>query len=315
MNENILYVDYLESYKEVIKVKFPNILKKIIYKIFNFFGVAKIDNNYLVLMSTCEDINDKMLAKVCKTAQQLKLKNIALADKLKNNSLIQEKLLKCDFIFLDGTKIYKFLTYEIVNKIAYIQNLRMQSMEITFLTNNNSDVNLENIKLLAQRCKIINILTEKVELFSSLEKQLYEENGIIINVSSNKRKTCMYSDIILNVDFDNKILEKCKLREKTIIVQFTKSKFENKTGVTITSYKLNIPEKYCKNKELVKHFSNEIIYESYFYYKLSFKNVRKILKKDNISVKHFIGNNGKISFKEIKENHFKKSAKILDKIK
>ncbi len=317
MNDDILYIDYLESYEEIIRRrKIPKIIKKIIYKIFNFLGFIKIEKNYLILSSTYEDVNNKTITNILKAAQKLNFKNVALAEGLQSNLALNKELLNSNFDILDGTKIYKFLTYEIINKIAYIQNIKIQSMEITFLTNNNSDINMESIKMLAQKCKVVNVLTERIDLFTDLEKQLYDDQGIIINVSRNKRKTCMYSDIILNLDFENKTLEQCRIREKTIIVQFTKAKFENKTGVTITSYKLNIPDKYSASKKMLKHFSNEILYEGLFYHKLSYKNVRKLLKKDNISIKYFIGNNGKISFREIKENHFKnnrKMLKVLDK--
>ena len=74
-------------------------------------------------------------------------------------------------------------------------------------------------------------------------------------------------------------------KKNTILVQFTKEEFENRTGITIISYKLKFPIKYLKKFEELKHFNEEIIYESYLYYKNSFENMRKILKEDNIYIK------------------------------
>ena len=169
------------------------------------------------------------------------------------------------------------------------------------LTNEDSDINIENIKILAQRCKVLNIITNKIDKYEVLERFLYDEYGIIINISRNKKKAGLYSDIILNLDFNNEELSECRFRINSILVQFTKEKFENKNGITIVFYKLNLPYKYIKLLNKFHNYNEEIFYESMLYYKTSFYDLKKILDKDKIGIRYFIGNNGKIQFNEIKQ--------------
>ena len=129
------------------------------------------------------------------------------------------------------------------------------------------------------------------------------EYGILINVSSNKNKSLLHSDVIFNFDFDNNKLKTCNLRGKSILVQVNKEKFMRKNGITICSCKLNLPRRYFKFFDRYKNFDEEILYESVLYSKISFENIRKIIKKDNIGIRYFIGNNGKIDFNEIHKKH------------
>ena len=275
----------------------------------NYCGIVKQKNNYLQIICQEEDIiNQKMLKNILKKIKRINLKNIVLAERLEKNEEFKKIIKSTNCKILDGTWLYRFLAYDIVNKIAYIQNTKIGEMEITILLTEDSEITMENIKFLAKECKIVNILTNKVEKFEVIERYLFDEYGIVINVSSNKKKTCKYSRVVLNFDFTNKMLKQCSFGKNSIIVQFNKQKFENKKGVNIVFYKLEAPLKYLKVFGKNNHFSEEILYESFLYYKTSFENMRKILEKDNIHIRYFYGNNGKIDFREI-------SNKGLDKFK
>ena len=301
LNENIIYVDYLESYLDIANDKIPKIIRKILYKILNKIGRVNQDKNLVKMICQENDnINKKMINNLIEKIKKLNLKNIVLPEILNNNSQFISILKEDGYNILDGRWLYKFLAYDIVEKIAYVKNVKISDMEITILSNADSDINIEIIKELAQKCKILNIVTDKINMFQAVENFLFDEYGINITVSRNKQKTCLHSDLVLNLDFKNNLLKKCKLKKKSILVQFTKEKFENKNGATIVFYKMNMPVKYSRNIENNGHFSEEILYESFLYYKTSYINIRKILEKDNFEIRYFIGNNGKIPFQELK---------------
>ena len=90
------------------------------------------------------------------------------------------------------------------------------------------------------------------------------------------------------------------MNNRAVLVQLDKEKFVRNDGVTIRFVKLNIPYKYGEIAKVYRHFNEEILYESFLYYKTSYKNVRKILKRDGVDIRYFIGNNGKIEFNEFR---------------
>ena len=133
----------------------------------------------------------------------------------------------------------------------------------------------QNVVEFAKECKILNIITDDVLAFRVLEKKMLDEYGIIINVSTNKEKSCVRSDLIFNFDFNQKDLKKCKMNNKAVLVQLDKEKFIRNEGVTIRFVKLKIPYKYGEIAKVYRHFNEEILYESFLYYKTSYKNVGK----------------------------------------
>lgn len=301
MNDNVIYIDYLDSYLGITNGKCPKWIRKIIYKFLNYIGFIRVRENYAQLTCMESDVlNERMMKNFLNKLSALNSKNLVLADILLDNKVFVDILKRNGYGILNGKWLYKFLSLDIVYKIAYIQNLDLQKMEITVLSNDDSDINIEVIKVLAQKCKILNILTENIDKFEVLERFLFDEYGTIINLSSNKSKTCLYSDLVLNFDFNIQALQKCIFRKNTVLVQLTKEKFENREGVTIVFCKLDIPFRCFEILENTSHFNEEVLYESSIYHKLSFENGRKILLKDKIGIRYFYGNNGKIDFREIK---------------
>lgn len=296
-NKQVIYIDYLNSYLDVLNSNFPYWIRKLWYAILHFLGYIKQEENRLKLYCIEKDeVSQRMINNLKEKLLLINSKDIILPERLLENSIFLNLLESLDYNILKGKWLYKFLCYEIVQKIAYVKNANLKDIEITILTNDDSDINIENIKLLAKECKILNILTEKPRAFKAIEEFLFIEYGTIINVSTNKSKTCKYSDLILNFDFSISKLKKCNFRKKSILVQFTKEVFDLRKGVTIVFYKLNMPKKYLQLFNKYKNYNEEIFYESLLYYKTSFENLRKILKRDGVSIKYFIGCNRKIEF-------------------
>ncbi len=300
-NENIIYIDYIDSYLEILNDKFPDWIRKLVYTVLKFLGYVKVNKNKITLCCLKEnEINKRMISNLKNKLSIINSKDVVLSNLLMENNKFINILENIDYNILNGRWLYKFLCYDFVCKIAYIKNKKISDMEITILSNENSEINIENIKLLANECKILNIVTEDLDKFKHIENLLFNEYGNMINVSTNKLKTCKYSDIILNFDFSLEQIKKCNFKKGATVVQFTKEKFESNNVSTIVFYKLNMPAKYLQLFNENKRYNQEIFYESLLYYKTSFKDVRKILKKDNVSIKYFIGCNGKMPFNQIK---------------
>jgi len=298
-NKNVFYIDYLESYLDVLSSKYPKWFRKFVYKILNKIGFIKQKENSLILYCDYNIVNLKMIQNLLKRLNQGNVKNIVLADKLLENKKFVSYLDKKYYI-LKGIWLYKFLILDFIEKIAFIQNRKMSDIEITILCNKSSDIILENIKLLAKKCKILNILTNNINEFSNIENSLYENEGQILNVSSNFKKVCLYSDIVVNIDFNLEELKKCVFKKGNILIQTTMQKFENRFGITIVNYKLKYSKRYVSFFNCMKHFDKECLYESLIYYNTSFFDIRKFLKRDEIAIVSLFGLHGKLNFREFR---------------
>ena len=300
-NKGVVYIDYLNSYTEVTKRKLPKWLSWCVYKLCNYFGFIKKNDNFFTLIAEQSDvINEKMLNNLYEKLFELDIKTVVCAELLLKNERFVKWLREKEVEILDGRWLFRFLPYDIFSKIAYIKNVKKSDLEVSILVNKPTELSNQNAVEFAKECKILNIITNDVNAFRVLEKRMLDEYGIIINVSTNKEKSCARSDLIFNFDFNQKDLKKCKMNNRAVLVQLDKGKFVRNDGVTIRFVKLNIPYKYEEIAKVYRHFNEEILYESFLYYKTSYKNVRKILKRDGVNIRYFIGNNGKIEFNEFR---------------
>ena len=116
---------------------------------------------------------------------------------------------------------------------------------------------------IAKNTKRVNVISNHLEKLKSLQELLYEEFGIMIKISNNKKKDLLKSSIILNIDFPEDLINKYKIPNKCIIININNeininSKLFN--GININNYNIIV-----NNENKLSTFSKEIIYESYIY--------------------------------------------------
>ena len=134
-----------------------------------------------------------------------------------------------------------------------------------------------------------------------IEDYLYNELGVILNITNNKSKSLSNANIIINIDFPEEIINKYEINSNAIIVNiFNEIKIRAKkfNGININYYKTCIPKEYQ-----IDGFQNNLVYESSIY-KYSYENARKDIIANKIRIKKLVGINGDIS-----ENEFCKNLK------
>lgn len=177
----------------------------------------------------------------------------------------------------------------------------MKIGEITILINDLTEVNSKIITYIAQNTRRVNIVTSHINKFKRLEENLYNELGIILNISNNKDKSLLNSKFIINMDFPEEIINKYEICSNAIIVNTLneiKIKAKKFNGINAGYYKAYIPKKYK-----MEGFAENIIYESIIY-KYNYEKARNHITSNKISIRKLIGNNGEIS-----ENEFCKNLK------
>ncbi len=191
--------------------------------------------------------------------------------------------------------IYKILLPKIIQKICLYKNSDIKEEKITILVDENNEINKNNILKISQEAKVINIVTNFINKFITTANYLYEELGILVRISNNIKKDLLNSNIIINIDFNEDLINKYYINPKAIIVnvpdnvKITSKKF---SGININSYNIIIPEDY----ELIG-FDDKHIYEARIYYK-NLHEIEQSIEENQIEIESLIGKNGIINKKE-----------------
>ena len=272
---------------------------KFLHKIFNIFRVEKLDDKTIINLPINEKSknkkNEKVIQKLSQYFNNNNIKIVVLEKKLMENSNIKNIIYSNNINILDGTRLDKFLVYNLVQKIYQYKKTNIQAGEITLLINENDDINVETIIMLAKEIKRLNIITNDIKKFRKIVDYLYKELGILIKLSNNVKTNLRSSDIIVNIDFPEEIINKLEIPNDAVVLNIPKNiniKSKKFSGINIKAWEIEVPDKY-----ILERFNTSIMYEASLYTKPVMK-VFEQIQKDDIKIKKLIGVNGVINAKE-----------------
>lgn len=153
---------------------------------------------------------------------------------------------------------------------------------------------MQNIKLFIKQYKRVNIVTNHIEKFKKIEKQILEDEGVMITVTNNKKKSLSKSKIILNVDFPTELINKYQIYDEAIIINLKGNVKINKkrfNGININDYEIDFKRKSEFDHEIKKKYKLYEIYEVDFYKKTTYKNIIDKLEKDKVRIVSLKGEN------------------------
>lgn len=264
--------------------------KNIIKKILNKIEIEEYENGNKY---TIPKFNKKLLEKL----KEDNIKNIVVAKKDKENIEFLNNIYSNNMNIIDGRILFKHLIPEIIEYISNVCKINKNDMQITILANDYSQINIFYINELITEVKSVNIVTNNINRFKQFADRLYNKEAIVVPIMNNKNKSLLNKKIILNIDFSEEQLKKYKMNRKAIIINIENNIEKVKrtfTGVNINNYKL------ISKKEESEFEENEI-YESYIIMN-KIQDIRKIIIKENLQIKSFIGNRGEINISEYEIN-------------
>ncbi len=269
----------------------PNFIEKIL-------NLIRVKENTIIL-----PINEKMTEKkieklAMKTYKKItkisNSKKIVLSKEMKEEEKYINYLNAYGMEISEGRWLFEILLTDIVKYITEKQ--KIEKANISILINDLTDIEFNNIKILAQKYNMINIVTNHIEKFRKLENQLKEE-GIIITITNNKKKSLMKSNIIVNVDFPKELLNKYSLNENACIinlkkiVKITQKRFN---GLTVNDYEIVFRNDVCDEKFFNGKYEIKDLYEAGMYKKSPFIELREKIKKDGVKINKLFLNNGEL---------------------
>lgn len=263
----------------------PNIIEKT-------FNIIKMQENKLFLPitdKTSEKQNEKLAQKTNKIISKYSnSKKIVISKNLQEETSYINYLNSYGLDISDGRWLYEILTTDIIKYIIEKKKIKKEETTISILINDLTEIEVENIKILAENYKSLNIVTNHIEKFKKLEDK-FMENGIMITISNNKKKSLMKSKIILNIDFPNELINKYMIKDDAIIINVPgKVKINRKrfNGLIVNNYEIDFRDDIKSEENLMGYeFYLRDVYESRLYKKQTFSNIRNALKKDGVRVK------------------------------
>lgn len=280
------------------KLNANNFINKVITKIKCFFNVIDKESNdkytiyYLPISGndkTRKSIIKRLSNKLIMSLENSGINTIVLSSKMQQLIYLKNNLFSQNINILDGRYLFKILSIQIIEYILKIKNENIENSEISILVNDLNDINKKVIIDIAKKVRTLNVITNNISKCKRIEKYLYNEYGIMLNISNNKKTSLLKSKIIINIDFPEEILNQYRIYNQAVIVNILdRIEIQSKkfNGINVNYYSINIPDTYK-----IKGFKDEEIYESIIY-NYNYEQIQEIIEKEDIEIKGLIGNNG-----------------------
>ncbi len=285
-----------------------NTLKKMLSAFLPWMPVKKMELENKVILTIpllkTKKITNKQYSRMAKKiVKKESLRDIVLTKDLFYQEAFIWQLKKDSVHIFDGKWLEQYLIPDCLFFICKKQKQNLEEKEISILVNELSDIVKQIIINLAQKVRLLNIITNQINSYQKIEDFLYQNYGIMVRVTNNK-KALSKSDIIINMDYSEEKLNYFSLPKKGIIlnlgrnIRIKSKKFE---GINIRNYKMifqNQEMQEFKQLHLEEEFERKILYESILYRKDSYKNIREKIQKDKAQITELIGLNGIIHERE-----------------
>lgn len=301
----MIYINLSKNIKDSIPEEFqnfPNFFKNILYKLRKKWGalyIKEIDDKIIINVS---EINKRTFKNLEKFLKVKCVNSVCLSKELLENKEFVSFINGQDIKILDGNWLSEYLINKIVTYIVQIKKEKIDMQEVSILVKNVNGVWIENIKELSREVKLLNIVTINEDKLKKVEQDLYEKEGILLNINNNYKKTLLKSDFIINVDFSNDELNKYSFPKKCCLISLKNNiKISSKSfeGINVVGYEISLPRKYLRYVVNLKNFENNIIYESFIYKRTNYENIKKEIDMDEIKIICVNGKNGKIRKNEL----------------
>ena len=222
-----------------------------------------------------------------------------------NNVVIDKELITCeklinvlksnDIKIFDGKWLEKYLILDILEYIINKKQIIKAETEIAITANEITDLLIEMIKILSKQYKKLTIVTNHIEKLKKIEKEIKEKEGLLIILSNNKNKSLLKSQIIINMDFNQELINQYRIYEEAIIINAEENiridaiRFN---GIVINDYEIEIGRKEFIWREGIEKYRQRDLIEAELYVRDTYKNIRKKIQKNNIKIKELYGING-----------------------
>lgn len=262
------------------------------------FNIVEIVGDKIILpISNKENFNDykakNLVRKIKKILYGTGCKTIVLSKYLKRQKNFIKLLKNYEIGIIDGKWLFSILSSKVLDYIAEKEKLRKEEINVSILLDKeDKDYIMKNIKNIIKTYRSVNIVTPNLGKFKKMEKDIFEQEGTMLTITNNKKKSLLRSKIILNVDFTSEQVNKYNIPDEAIIVNLNGNVEINKkrfNGLNLNDYEISFEnfEEFDYDKD--KLYFQKDIYESSIYKKQPYEYIEKKIKKDKVNIIKLIG--------------------------
>lgn len=265
--------------------------------LFKLFNIVRLQGDKIILPIGKEKIKPKraegLAKKTKKILEKTNCNKIVLSKMMKTQENYKNYLYSHNINIVEGRWLFEVLSKQILEYVIKKEKMKKEETRLSILVNEITDNFLQNIKEIVKQYKSVNIVTNHIEKFKRIEEKILQEDGIMITVTNNKKKSLAKSEIILNVDFPTELINQYYIYEEAIIINLRGNVKINRkrfNGININDYKIefNYLDEFDYDKNNL--YEKKDIYEAQIYQKQPYQEVIKKTKKDKVKIVGLIGN-------------------------
>lgn len=265
--------------------------------LFKLFNIVRLQEDKIILPIGKEKIKPKraegLAKKTKKILEKTNCNKIVLSKMMKTQENYKNYLYSYNINIVEGRWLFEVLSKQILEYVIKKEKMKKEETRLSILVNEITDNFLQNIKEIVKQYKSVNIVTNHIEKFKRIEEKILQEDGIMITVTNNKKKSLSKSEIILNVDFPTELINQYYIYEEAIIINLRGNVKINRkrfNGININDYKIEF--NYLDGFDYDKNnlYDKKDIYEAQIYQKQPYQEVIKKTKKDKVKIVGLIGN-------------------------
>lgn len=298
-----MFLKELDNQDEIVSNKYnmPNTIKHLICLIKKVFCILTIKENGICVLPY-KHIENKLIINIITKIIAKNAKSVVLSNYLNELENVKFSLIKKEVYIYNGKILSNYLIYNFIEYISKLKNEEIYMQEIFVLVNNCDTLNKNNIIYLAKKLKRVNIVTNKINEFNKIGSSIEKKLGIGMTVTSNKRKSLAKAKIIVNIDFNEEMLNQFNINRDALILNINnkiqiKSKLFN--GINVYDYNINYDKKM--DNDLYKSFNKKMLYESIIIGK-NYNEIIEQINDDKVKITNLIGKNGTININEYRRN-------------
>ena len=284
---NKVYIDICDNFRFFLRLNNKRLNKNkirgyylyIIYKILrdlNFVSNIKIRRKkYIIIYSNSSKKIINIIERLLKNQENVVLSRDILMI-IKNadskNIELQKFIEKCAN---DKINFYKNIE-EVLLYTFKTKKIAIEQSKIYILIKKYDYIFEEHIKNIAKICNTVNIVTPNICQFRRLES-IIDDMGGMITISNNKRKSVAKAMYLINLDYNEKDINKYNLGRDAIIFNLSRNKIYNLKG--FSGNIINNADMIEKDHSLSRMIDRRL----------------GIIYDKNIRIFNLVGNNGKIN--------------------
>ena len=212
---------------------------------FKLLKKIEVNQDTIFINSRIDKINNKAMHKIIQVLDNNSCTNVVISKQLKNCKKFIKFLYSNNINIVNGRKLFEFLIEKIIDKVCKDNEVIPKESRIAFAINYCNDNIIKTIENCSKKFKFLSIISNNINFFKNIKERLYNENGIIITVTSNRKRALLKTDIIVNYDFPEEMINKYAVYDNAVIINMqepTKICKKRFSGKIINDYKISLKE-------------------------------------------------------------------------